>query len=398
MTRKEFLKDLAALGLGASFFGTLFSSCGVQDATLPDIEANFDGKILIIGAGAAGITAGYILQRQGIDFQIIEAAPIFGGRVKKLNKGFADFPIDLGGEWIHTDPSILATLIDDPTINASIDLVNYRPKTFRVWKDNKLKKRNIVSNFYREYKFKSTTWYDFFEQYMIPNIQDRMVYNSPVDLIDYSGDKVLVRDTNGNNYEADKVLVTVPVKIIQDGHIDFQPALPPAKVDAFNSIDFPPILKAFMKFSERFYPDMLIMDGLFIQDYLFYDAAFGKEAQSNVLGLFVIGDAARDYTDLATREAIANRIIQRLDEVFDGKASRYLEDIVVQDWTKEPFVQGSYSHFGDDYESTIETLTSPVSDKLYFAGEAMDVEGDTSTVHGASRSAYQALSKMLRKA
>ena len=39
-----------------------------------------------------------------------------------------------------------------------------------VWKDGKLRKRNIASHFYSEYKFKSTTWYGFFEQHIVPTI------------------------------------------------------------------------------------------------------------------------------------------------------------------------------------------------------------------------------------
>ena len=57
-------------------------------------------KIIVIGAGAAGLTAGHLLEQRGIEFEILEAAPIYGGRVRKL-EGFADFPIDLGAEWIH---------------------------------------------------------------------------------------------------------------------------------------------------------------------------------------------------------------------------------------------------------------------------------------------------------
>jgi protoporphyrinogen oxidase len=52
-------------------------------------------KILIVGAGAAGITAGHALSEKGIDFEILEASSVHGGRVKK-DADFADFPIDLG--------------------------------------------------------------------------------------------------------------------------------------------------------------------------------------------------------------------------------------------------------------------------------------------------------------
>ena len=83
MTRKDFLKNFVALGIGTPFLSMLLASCSKEELFFQDFDVNFTGKILIIGAGAAGITAGHILNKQGIDFQILEAAPIHGGRVKK---------------------------------------------------------------------------------------------------------------------------------------------------------------------------------------------------------------------------------------------------------------------------------------------------------------------------
>jgi hypothetical protein len=49
-----------------------------------------------------------------------------GGRLQKLTT-LADFPIDIGGEWIHVDPSILNEIHDDPAVLATdfIDTVQY---------------------------------------------------------------------------------------------------------------------------------------------------------------------------------------------------------------------------------------------------------------------------------
>lgn len=156
MTKREFIKNFATLGLTSPFITTLLSSYNKEEGFFQDFEVNFNGKVLVIGAGSAGITAGYILNEQGIDLQILEASSIHGGRVKKAG-GFVDFPIDLGGEWIHTDPSILAKLSNDPQSGVDIDIITYNPQTISVWKNDKLRKRNIASNFYSEYKFKNTT-------------------------------------------------------------------------------------------------------------------------------------------------------------------------------------------------------------------------------------------------
>ncbi len=62
-------------------------------------DFQFSEKVVIIGAGAGGLSVGYLLQQQGIDFEILEASSIYGGRMR-INTGFADFPIPLGAELV----------------------------------------------------------------------------------------------------------------------------------------------------------------------------------------------------------------------------------------------------------------------------------------------------------
>ena len=394
MTRKDFLKHTATAGIGIPFLAALFGSCNQKAALFEDFNPNFDGKVIIVGAGAAGLTAGFILKQQNIDFEILEAATIYGGRVKKSDD-LAEFPIDLGGEWIHTNPKVLARLLSAATdVNASVDTITYNPQTISVWKNGELKKRNIASNFYSEWKFKNTTWYDFFEQYMVPDIKDNIVLSTAVNAINYTDEKVILSTNQGISYEADKVLVTVPISILKDEYIDFQPALPADKIDALATVDFPEIIKIFIKFKERFYPDLVALNNVNSDD-LIYDAAFGKGSSDHVLGLFSIGDLAQKYAGMDTEAEIMTDYMALLDEIFDGKASEHFETSVIQHWTKEPFIRGSYSHYTEGYNSTIRTLLEPLDNKVYFAGEALNEGGDTSTVHGASESAYKVLRNML---
>ncbi|MEM6773127.1 MAG: FAD-dependent oxidoreductase, partial [Bacteroidota bacterium] len=76
------------------------------------------------------------------------------------------------------------------------------------------------------------------------------------------------------------------------------------------------------------------------------------------------------------------------------QASQHYLQHIVQNWTREPYIQGSYSQGW----SSPETLATPVADRLYFAGEAMAPNGNTSTVHGAAESAYAAVEIILKGA
>lgn len=199
--------------------------------------------------------------------------------------------------------------------------------------------------------------------------------------------------------EADKVLITTAVKLLQQQAIEFRPALPTAKTGAIQRVSMGDGIKIFVEFKERFYPDFLafgkILPAFREEEKFVYDAAFGKDSTRNVLALFAINDKAAAYTDLASEEEILAQFLEELDEIFDGQAtSNYLQHRI-QNWSKEPYIQGAYSYgFEGDQEEIVAAIQAPVNGKLYFAGEALSVDNQA-MVHGACESAFGAVAAML---
>ncbi len=387
MTRTEFLKAISLLGL----YAPIQSVLGKESESQPE-KYGFSGSVLIIGAGAAGLSAGFLLKQKGIKFKIIEAIAQHGGRMK-VDRSFADFPISLGAEWISSNSIRFEPLADSKKVLSEIQTVGYRPdKEYGIWDRGKLI-RGSFTNF-NDRKFVNSSWFDFFEQYVAPSIQDSIVYNNPIKSINYEGEKTLVKSEK-QEFIADRVIVTVPLAILQSGSIEFTPSLPEKKRETIDEILVWDGFKAFFEFEKKFYPafvDYRIQPETDGQVSL-YDAAWGQRSMKNILGLFSVGRPAKRYGSLSD-EAFKEAILQEMDKIFDGQSSRYYIKHITQNWSKEPFTKGAYANDHADHR-LFKYLQEPVDDKLFFAGDAYTSGHDWGNVHNAIQSAAQSVDEIL---
>ena len=444
MDRRKFLKQTTLLSIGGLLLPpALLSSCRTN--TLFE-DTSFKGKVLIIGAGAAGLYAGYILKSKGIDFQILEAAPNYGGRLGKLT-GFANFPIDLGAQWMHGKNSIVGDLVKKSDTQITLDdsnekywfnneLVSSLPRDineifddeenvpdvsfeeFAIQKGFGNEYKNIVeaiagdsgadastiSAYWKimeeenwnagddDFKFEET-FFDLIEKQIAIHVQDHIQLNTVIKQIDYAGPTINVTDSNNNAFIADKVIITVPITILKSGDIEFVPALPTEKTTAFSKIGMDAGMKVFLKFSSKFF-DENILGGNICAAYA--DDSIGKAQDDNVLLAFIMGQQAEYLTSLGSDTAITNALLQELDTMYNGQASASFVASHVQNWTTNPFVRGAYSYSTVGMGDARKVASENVAKKLYFAGEAMNTNGHHQTVHGAIETGYREVINLIK--
>lgn len=95
MNKREFLQWLGLIGLAA---GSTYLSPSVAANSTP--KAASKKRIIVIGAGIAGLAAARELTRQGHQVQVIEARDRVGGRIWTSQR-WPDLPVDFGATWIH---------------------------------------------------------------------------------------------------------------------------------------------------------------------------------------------------------------------------------------------------------------------------------------------------------
>jgi polyamine oxidase len=66
----------------------------VPDAVTGPVE-----RVVVVGAGIAGLTAANALTHAGIQCVVVEARDRIGGRLHTVD--LAGSPVDMGGSWIH---------------------------------------------------------------------------------------------------------------------------------------------------------------------------------------------------------------------------------------------------------------------------------------------------------
>jgi monoamine oxidase len=367
MTRNEFIKICGILGVSLPFQSVL-SGCSKEDS----YEVNFKGKVIIIGAGAGGLSAGYILQQLGIEFQILEASTAYGGRMK-IDKTFANFPIPLGAEWLETNPRIFKDIVNDASVSVNIDTYPDLP----------------------DRKFVNSSWFNFYEEYITPSIADKIIYETVVDSIDYTGNEVFLTTNNGQ-YTADKVVVSVPLKILQNGNIQFVPNLPQKKASVIQNTTIWEGFKAFFEFNQKFYPNEYDFNITPKSDgqKIFYNAALGQNTLKHILGLFVVGKPALDYLPLSELD-LKNYILNELDILYSNQATPNYIKHISQNWNNEPFIQAGYMSDYADWRD-VKELGKSVATKVYFAGGEYTDGEDWVSVHVAAQSAQAAVRELVK--
>src|SRR5712675_1278133 len=120
-SRRDFIKKtaLAAAGsfIASSSFGHFF--------------IGRKPKVIIIGAGFAGLAAAYYLFKKKIDFVVLEARDRIGGRVFSYTTDTPEkFVVELGAEWIGDSHKKLLQLCDE----LQLELIDNRMKTHLQYK------------------------------------------------------------------------------------------------------------------------------------------------------------------------------------------------------------------------------------------------------------------------
>ena len=431
--RREFLKT---------------SLSGLALTTLPGISfAQSNPDVVVIGAGAAGLSASAELMRRGISFVCIEGMNRIGGRCYTDMSTFG-VPADHGAHWLHghkqNEIAIFGKkhkdkfkIYKEPDRSVVYDggkKVNEN-KLWKIYKKiekiretssdkpfmdlipEKIKKNDWFDTAHkasmaRDFGEFSTyddnnNWYD--PGWDSGNALCREGYgtllayyrkdvpvklNTIVSEIKWGGQGVQVV-TNKGTINAKACIVTVSAGVLKAEKIKFTPALPLRNQEALESVSMTVSNRVLMQLKKKFYSK-------FKNDTNFYikcnsngakspeTIAYGllKMSGTNVSLFGISGQFSKDLENEGS-EAMIDFVLNKLKSAWGSKFyEKYGIKTIATGWANNPFTLGAYSGGVPGKSKKRRDIKLPVGDRIFFAGEA--TAGAFSTVHGANRSGIRA--------
>jgi monoamine oxidase len=403
-----------------------------------------DWDVAIVGAGAAGLAAAQALIRAGMRVCCLEARDRIGGRILTVHD--ATTPIELGAEFVHGRPreifelaerggielyeqggrfvklvedadgdSVLDDLVrsaseeHDETFQGFLDRSNYpagdREQAAAYVEGFNAARREVIGvaslaqdrlaadRIDGDYSFRVREGYDAVIRALAAGVAVRL--NSVVDAIGWRPGAVAVRLRSAETVRAQRVLITVPLGVLQAGAIRFDPE-PEDTLAAARVLRFGDAFRVTLLFDRAYWDEIGETAGagfVFSGEPVFPVWWTGRPVEACVITGWTAGAKADELLGLSESAVMALAV---------GTLSRILKTELPEprgawfhDWHADPFARGAYSYVPAGGLPARRRLAEPVEDTLYFAGEATDLLGYGGTVHGAIASGRRAAGQIL---
>ncbi len=446
--RRQFLKNAALLGAAAAL-----PACARGPRTTRH-------DAIVIGAGIAGLAAARDLVRAGLEVVVLEARDRVGGRIETLHEPPAH-GLEIGAQVIHGSRADTWELVrefgiearplkpwatwalvrghgfrrdsadyarvhdallnafhrnggDDSTLRDFLTRLRVTPddqdlitRSALTWsaEPDEVSLRAVFEDgaawdAYFDTNYQVVGGYDQIPSRIAGELGDRVRRSSPVRRIDWGRDGATVacdRPGHPEVLRARRLLVTLPIGILQTGDPAFTPALPDWKQAAIGGLRMGRVVVAHFLFGDYFWrravrglPGWHARGGRID----FFDPHPGGTGAPVLLG-WITGTAAQELSDLG-REAGLDRALSWVEDAFPrAGVRRRLVWSSLRDWVTDPWSRGSYSFTRPGGAGARAALATPIQEVLYFAGEATSPPPHYQTVHGAYRSGRRAAREIL---
>lgn len=211
--------------------------------------------------------------------------------------------------------------------------------------------------------------------------------NTRVQSVNWSSQGVRVETSRGS-LRAQAALCTVSTGILSAGDIEFAPGLPDWKLQAIEDVPTGTENKICLHFEQ----DVFGADGRGFHK-TWNDAGEASGFEASVMGqntaIVFTGGRFAVWLEKQGQQAGHDYAVDRVAEVFGNDIRKQVTRSIVTAWTTEPWTRGSYSAALPGQAQQRAQLAKPLDERLFFAGEAT-AQGSQACCHGAFHSGIRA--------
>jgi monoamine oxidase len=223
---------------------------------------------------------------------------------------------------------------------------------------------------------------------------------TPITEIKWRKSRVELRSAHLQRFAAKRALITLPLSIAKNpGAVRFIPEISQWRKYA-SQLAFGTVVKAVLRFREPFWEDdKNLRDAVFLHD---WEAKFptwwtARPLRIPILTAWAGGPRAQALAGLSRDQTLHAAIgsLSKLVHRSPRELNALMDQFLYCDWSADPYARGAYSYVAVGGSSARSHLSRPIASTLYFAGEAVDISGQASTVAGALSSAHRAAKQIL---
>lgn len=352
INRRDFLKK-SSLALASV---PLLSHNLLASSQLPLERRGAAKKVLILGAGLAGLVAAYELSQAGHDVTILEARMRPGGRVRTRREGFSD--------GLYAEEGAARIPSDHDWTLKYIALFNLPLEPMYPSKGNALRfdgdgtRREVQmdgftqalgQNFGSELGGLPTRWQkikggnDLLPKAFAQKLADKIYYGSPVVRIEQdekSARAIFLRAGTHQTLSADRVLCTIPFSVLRN--IEAVPAFSPDKQRVIQRLLYAGVSRVYLQTKRRVWEEKGLSGFVFTNNYIeIWSPTWSRPGPRGIVMTYARPGEAERIQAMTESERISSTLAE-MEKNFPGMSAAF-ETGSTKCWMEDEWNRGAWA-------------------------------------------------------